>query len=400
MKFTRFVFLLLSIAALPAATTDDLFNDAILHEVRLTLDPNDWQSLKDNYLTDDLYRASFQWGGLRLDNIAIRSRGLGSRNPLKPGLKVDFNEYVSQDFLGLKSLVLDNLVQDAAMMSERLSLSLFRYAGIPAPRLTHARLYVNENYVGLYTMVEPVDKAFLRRVYNNDKGDLYDYEWAFEYRLENLGPDQTAYFPVPFEPKTNESSFDGASLIEMIRVANEASDDDFPAEMAKYIDVKAFVRYLAAEAFVGDIDGFLGDWGINNLYLYRHPGATLFTLIAWDKDVTFRDPERDIWSGVEQNVLARRLLAIPENREAYLAALEEMAATAEGPGGWLEQKLDLTLDQIRVAALEDMQSPYPYSEFDLNVSLLRNYIYSRPAAIARQIEAARQPASDLATIGE
>ncbi|MBL8239486.1 MAG: CotH kinase family protein [Bryobacterales bacterium] len=400
MKFTYFGALLLASGVLPGATTDDLFNDAVLHDVRLTLAPTDWQTLKDNYLTDDLYKASFQWGDLKLDNIAIRSRGLGSRNPLKPGLKVDFNEYVSQDFLGLKSLVLDNLVQDAAMMSERLSLALFRRAGIPAPRLAHARLYVNDNYVGLYTIVEPVDKAFLRRVYNNDKGDLYDYEWAFEYRFENLGPDRAAYFPVPFEPKTNESSFDGASLIEMIRIANEASDIDFPAEIANYIDAKAFVKYLAAEAFVGDIDGFLGDWGINNFYLYRLPGATRFTLIAWDKDVTFRDPQRDIWAGVQQNVLARRLLAIPENRDAYLAALEEMALAAEGPGGWLEQQLDLTYAQINVAVLEDALTPYPYSEFDLNVALVRHYIQSRPASLLQQIEAARQPAAELATIGE
>ncbi len=85
----------------------------------------------------------------------------------------------------------------------------------------------------------------------------------------------------------------------MIRVATEVSDEEFPAAIGKYIDAQAFVRYLAAETFVGDIDGFLGDWGMNNFYLYRHPGATLFTLIARDKDVTFRDAERDIWQGVD-----------------------------------------------------------------------------------------------------
>ncbi len=385
MRFPLIGLLLLTTGALSAVTTDDLFNDGVLHEIRLTVDSNDWRTLKENYLSNDYYKATFQWGELRIENVGIRSRGLGSRNPDKPGLKVDFNEYVSQDFLGLKSLVLDNLVQDAAMMSERLSLSPLPPRR-PTARLAHARLYINENYAGLYTMVEPVDKAFLRRVYNNDKGDLFDYGWAFEYRFENLGPDPGAYFPVPFEPKTNESSFDAASLIEMIRVANEASDEEFPAAIGKYIDAKAFVRYLAAETFVGDIDGFLGDWGMNNFYLYRHPGATLFTLIAWDKDVTFRDAERDIWQGVDQNVLARRILAIPENREAYLAALEEMISAAEGPGGWLEQKLDSTYEQIRIAALEDTVSPYPYSG---GCERFAGPVFTRaPISLLRQIETA------------
>jgi len=382
--------LLLSAATMPAATTDDLFDDSKLHEIRLTLNPNDWQTLKDNYLTNDYYTATFQWGDVKVENIAIRSRGLGSRNAAKPGLKLDFNEYVSQDFLGLKSLVLDNLVQDAAMMTERLSLSLFRRIGLPAPRLAHAKLYVNENYAGLYTMVEPVDKVFLRRVYPESKGDLYDYGWAFEYRFENLGADGGAYFPVPFEPKTNETSFDAASVIEMIRVANEASDDEFPAAIAKYIDPAEFVKYLAAEAFVGDIDGFLGEWGMNNFYLYKHGGGTKFSLIAWDKDVTFRDPYRSIWQNVDQNVLARRILAIPAYREAYLAALEVCIQSAEGPGGWLDQEMERTYEQINVATLEDTQSPYPFSEFQANIDMVRNYIRQRPNSLAQQIDETRQ----------
>jgi len=382
--------LILAGAVMPAATTTDLFDDTKLHEIRLTLNPTDWQTLKDNYLTNDYYVATFQWGDIKKENIAIRSRGLGSRNANKPGLKLDFNEYVSQDFLGLKSLVLDNLVQDAAMMTERLSLSLFRRLGIPAPRLAHARLYVNENYAGLYTMVEPVDKVFLKRFYGEDKGDLYDYGWAFEYRFENLGSNSDSYFPVPFEAKTNSSSFDAASVMEMIRIANEATDEEFPAAIAKYIDANEFVKYLAAEAFVGDIDGFLGDWGMNNFYLYKHGGKTMFSLIAWDKDVTFRDPYRSIWQGADQNVLARRILSIPEYREAYMMALEECVRSAEGQGGWLDQEMQRAYEQINTAALEDTQSPYPYSEFNVNFDLIRNYLYKRPASVKQQVSDTRQ----------
>ncbi len=67
-------FLLIAAGVLPAATTDDLFNDDVLHEVRLTLDPSDWRTLKVNYLTDTYYKAAFQWGGQRVENVGIRSR--------------------------------------------------------------------------------------------------------------------------------------------------------------------------------------------------------------------------------------------------------------------------------------------------------------------------------------
>jgi hypothetical protein len=106
--------------------------------------------------------------------------------------------------------------------------------------------------------------------------------------------------------------------------------------------------------------------------------------------VTFRDPYRSIWQGVEQNVLARRILAIPEYREAYLAALEECIHSAEGPGGWLEQQMERTYEQINVATLEDTHAPYPFTEFQLNIDMLRNYIRERPTSLLQQIDESRQ----------
>ena len=70
-----------------------------------------------------------------VQEVAIRSRGLGSRSYDKPGLRVDFNRYQDQTFLGLKSLVLDNAAQDHTMMAERVSVEMFRLAGLVAPRL-------------------------------------------------------------------------------------------------------------------------------------------------------------------------------------------------------------------------------------------------------------------------
>lgn len=52
-------------------------------------------------------------------NAGIRSRGRGSRSGTKPGLRVDFDRYASdQTFLGLKSFILDNLTQDPSGVHE------------------------------------------------------------------------------------------------------------------------------------------------------------------------------------------------------------------------------------------------------------------------------------------
>ena len=53
----------------------------------------------------------------------------------------------------------------------------FRRLGIESPREAHARFFVNDEYAGLYTIVESVDKSYLQRVYGEDNGYLYDYEY-------------------------------------------------------------------------------------------------------------------------------------------------------------------------------------------------------------------------------
>src|SRR5712692_6485924 len=159
----------LAVAALPRSvavqTTPTLdpansfFDDTVLQEIRLTINPKDWQALKDHYLDNTYYTADYKWGNQTIRNIAIRSRGTGSRSGVRPGLRVDFDRNVTeQTFLGLKSLILRNNTQDASSMHERISMLFFRRMGLPAPREAHTKLYINNAYDGLYLIVESVDK--------------------------------------------------------------------------------------------------------------------------------------------------------------------------------------------------------------------------------------------------
>ena len=171
-----------------AQTADELLDDAVVQELRLFLHPTDWTLLHTDFLENTYYPAELSWRGVEVKNIGVRSRGYGSRSGIKPALRVDFNRYVKdQEFLGLTSLVLKNSVQDPSFLHERLSMLLFRRMGIPAPREAYARLYVNDQYAGLYIIVEPIDKKFLRRNFDEDGGYLYEYRWNDEYYFQYLG---------------------------------------------------------------------------------------------------------------------------------------------------------------------------------------------------------------------
>src|SRR5262245_30058989 len=119
---------LAAVAVPPAAaqTTDDLFNPAALQRIDLMMNSSDWQKLKENFQENTYYPADLRWNGQAVRNSGVRSRGLGSRSGTKPGLRVDFDRYASdQTFLGLKSLVLDNLTQDPSGVKESVTMRMF-----------------------------------------------------------------------------------------------------------------------------------------------------------------------------------------------------------------------------------------------------------------------------------
>jgi spore coat protein CotH len=393
--------LILLSAASFGNTVDDFFNDAELHEIRLFIHPSDWQRLKDNFESNEYYPCDLEWRGLVAQNIGIRSRGLGSRSGVKPGLKVDFSRYDKNfTFLGMKSFVLDNQTQDPSMVREGMSMALFRLAGIRAPKQAYARLSVNGQYVGLYSMSESVDKRFLRNNFGEDTGHLYDYEWAFAYWFEDLGRDPELYSPVPFKPETRESEPVGEHIAELVRRTHQLTTEEFVAGLGGVLSWKQFFTYLAVEMYLAESDGLLGTWGINNFYLYRASSGQ-FEFIPWDKDVTFSDPETSIWRNAEANALTRRAFESEQLRAMYVQTLDRVQLLADG---FLGPDLERRYTLIRRAALEDPVKPYTNEEFEADIEFLRYFIRERPERVAsemsREIRSARPARGDPCALNE
>src|SRR5437764_10317514 len=129
---------------------------------------------------------------------AIESHGKGSRSNIKPSFKIDFSRYESRNnFLGLRYLVLRADTQDPSLMHERVAMTFFRKLGIPAPREAHTRLYINDEYAGLYTMAEEVDPIFIQAHFGESNGYLYSYEWVAPWVFDDRGLDSSKYSPLP-----------------------------------------------------------------------------------------------------------------------------------------------------------------------------------------------------------
>lgn len=377
---------LLALTVWPARASDPIFDAARLHETRLVMDPADWQALRDNFRTNQYYAANVSFDGELFEQVGVRSRGKGSRDPNKPGLRLDFNRYGrDREFHGMKSLVLDNEVQDASLLREVLAYGVFEAMGLPAPQVAYTRVTVNGDYWGVYAQTEDVRKAFLKaRFGSDDDGNLFAYEWAGAWDLSWRGEDPALYVPEPFEPQTNEDDLDASALVALIRTVNEAPDETLLRDVSAFIDVERFLSYVATENALAESDGFLGDQGMNNFYLYQSESGTRFTLIPWDKDTAFRSPDWPVFRAVDSNVLVRRLLQFEEPRRFYAAEVER-AVSQFVNGRWLLPRLEANYALIREAVLSDTKKPQANDEFELSVEGLRGIIDSRADSLSSQL---------------
>lgn len=381
--------LCLRVSASQAQTADDLFTSQTIQRLDLWVNSTDWAKLKADFQVNTYYPADVVWSGQTVRNVGIRSRGRGSRSGNKPGLRVDLDHYsTGQTFLGLKSFVLDNLTQDASGIHETVAAGFYARLGVPVSREIHTRLYVNNEYAGLYAIVEAVDKDLLARVFGaidgnvQNDGYLYEFKYQDDWRFTNLGSDLEPY-KLRFEPKTHESKSDEEKyrLIEtLVRQINDTPVERVTDTIGGLLDIPAFVRFLAAQSFLAETDGFVGAYGINNLYLYRLEDQNRHTVIVWDADNTFWGPEFSLdlaWAG---NVLADKLMAVPEYRALYLAEAARAVELAEADD-WLNTEIIRQAQRIDQAMKEDPLKPFSQEAYEGSLGVMLGFARARIAFV-------------------
>jgi hypothetical protein len=409
-----------------AQTQDDLFNGDALQEIRLYINKTDWDTFHyTNFICEQQeldalegatisplpriechFPVEFHWifqgRDITLPDVDISSHGKGSRSNIKPSFKIDFSRYESQlTFLGLRYLVLRANTQDASQMHERLAMEFFRKLGMPAPREVHTRLYINDQYAGLYSIVEDVpDPSFLQSRFGESNGYLYSYEYTFIWNYSYLGPEASKYSPLSYKPQNHDTDYNPGPIVDMVRTINEAPDAQFSAALSQYIDTKALFTELAAENFIAEQDGLVGDYLLNNHYLYRYQNTVVHTYIPWDKSNAFWSLDRTVLQNFTSNILYRRALSVaPDLMTIYKNTMLRAADVTGGVGGWLEQEIMKVYQQVRQAVYDDTLKlcdetasgylhPCSNDEFEADVTRILQFADQRADEMRSQVASA------------
>ncbi len=344
--------------------------------------------------------------GVTYRQVGLRYKGNGSYMNslavLKRSLKVEFDHYDGGlRYHGLKTLHLNAGDMDPTKAREVLAYAVYHAAGVPAPRTAFAEVTLtvpgkyDHERLGLFTVVEQVDKTFLREHFKDGKGLLMKPLAVRD--LEYLGDDWAAYKDL-YQPKHDPSAREARRFIELARLVNQADDAHFQKEIGTYLDVEEFLRFAAASALIVNFDNFfaLG----HNYYIYQDPETGKFVFIPWDLDlafggyILFGPPGRQADLSLThpypgQCKLMDRLMAVPEARERYRQVLKELSATCFAEGRLVED-LDAVENATGAVLDREKKAAKKRGEGELAAFDLRTFIGRRTDSAAAQLAGERQ----------
>ncbi|MFN7147401.1 MAG: CotH kinase family protein, partial [Myxococcota bacterium] len=278
-----------AVGAAPGARAGpEFFDDSFVHTVALTLSDDALDALGVDPYT--YVEGSVTVDGVALDRVGVRLRGkIGSFRDLsaKPKWKIDLNRFVPGQRLGdHEVLALNNTVVDCSWLREPTGYALFRQVGIPAPRTAYTHVTLNGEDYGLYVAVEFPDDRFLARHYPDPTGNLYDGKYRYSPRGDLALVDFTHGLVDNFQLEEGVDN-GGAEP----RAITDALTDvgSFDARLGDLVDLDVLHRYLAAEQWIGQLDGYA--LNTNNYRVYVDPADGRADLLPYDLDYAFYDAE-------------------------------------------------------------------------------------------------------------
>jgi spore coat protein CotH len=316
-------------------------------------------------------RCTFSEGGASYNDVGIRYKGNPAKEAAsgKPDFTVEFNEFVSgQKFRGLRRLILLAGRDDPSYLAAPIGLELFREAGVPSARCTFSRLQLNGRDLGLYLVVEGVDRTFIRRHFARSNGNLYDEarDTDVDGKLEKYGGRNN-----PGQPD-----------VDALAAATRESD---PArrwsELQRQLDMERFLNFTALEVLLWMKDSYAIT--ANKFRIYHDPVSD--RMVFFPKNVEdvlgkTNGPVMPQWRGL----VAKAVLSTPEGQQQYRQTVARLLDTVFKPDKVQKRAREIAATIRPAAAGTD---PDAARKFDAAVLQFCNAVDLRARFVSEQLKA-------------
>ncbi|MGM9596880.1 MAG: CotH kinase family protein [Eubacteriales bacterium] len=414
-----------------------IFDTGYVHEIRIEIPDSQWESLKNRSLYKDYYDSTVTVDGETFYHVGIRTKG---NVTLLQSIMRDWDRYSlvmnfgafdsSQRYHGLDMLALNNNICDSSFMRDYLCYDMMRSMDIPTPLCSYTALYLNGEYLGLYTTVECMSESFAIRNFGYCHGNLYKPE---QMNIAGMLTGKETDCRIDLSVLSGESgSVDAADFLgvsdvtvglnyqgDALNLYNDIwdnaifkvgnSDKRRMVESIKTICEGEYVgavlytdtllRYFAVNCFILNDDCYISYAG-HNYGLYEKDGKLM--LIPWDYDHSLgcmgASCGRNTWMellnlpidepliGVEmdERPLLKCLLTNDEYREEYYAYLDSFLSDYV-ESGRLERTVAQLTEMLLTYVRQEPEGGVSEERFNAAIKSNMDFCAYRTASIRGQL---------------
>ena len=426
---------------------DYVWDDEVIPEIHLTVSLSEWNRLLALY-DANAYTTQYVMASISfvkegettvIDDVGLRIKGNTSRRRPEGWngqmhqrdntdwhhfhLGINLRKYEDDDahtIQDVRKLHLKWFKDDPANVRELFCYDLFRRAGVwTAVRDQYCRLWIHvegdskEAYYGVYEMLEPIDKRYLKdreTRFGSSKG----YLWKCRNAAAGLNnPNGDIWYDDDTDDRhaytleTQTAEFDSArvQLTDFMNKLSRLNDNEFYTWIQSATDVDLLLKTYAVNVAVGMWDDYWNN--ANNYYIYfnsKHLHDYKFYFIPYDYDNTLgtslrcgvqsdagrQDPLH--W-GNDNNPLIARILKYSDFKAKYVAYLKELVDNSKGLMNRASAQARIRAWQARIEQytdndtgedcfIEDKPAPWGnHSEYNLLKTNNDNFFTVKAASI-------------------
>lgn len=378
------------------AAFDHVFAETLVRPIEIDFEPGQWASMLADWRDKRLrsYRkVDVTFGADKLPGVGVRFRGYGALTavekqelPAKFPLKINFNKYGAPRYHHVDKVNLATNRDDLSLMRDRLTARLLQSFGVHAPRASYGTVRIDETDVGLYTLVQQVDKRYLHERFGaqagadggtlykcipgGDKGNICDLTWRGDKKSDYLVQSCPDGYPeCGLVLKTHEDDplqNDYKDLIALLDLLNHTPAADIEAALLAKVEVDAFLRFMAVNAALRNQDS-MAYGKPNNYFLYRRPDTGRWMLLPYDFDMSYGGPNfadvvtepLPVTDAFDNCMLSKRVMEVPAFHAKFLSYVKEVAQVWMHPdkqAGWVAEFDALLRPRIAADPLYTLES--------------------------------------------
>ncbi|MBK7763122.1 MAG: CotH kinase family protein [Bacteroidetes bacterium] len=263
-----------------------LYDVNTIQKIEITFPQVNWDYQMDTAKIGDegyLMASEVKINGIAYDSVGVKYKGNSSydSSKLKNPLHIQFDEFKEHKHDGYTDIKLSNGYGDPSLIREVLSYEILKNY-MHCSKANFAQVYINGNYVGLYSSAENVDKNFCADHFYSSQNTFFKCNPTV-----NPGPttksnykyinNDTSSYELYYELKSK------LGWLELVQLCDSVTNNT--ASLENVMDMDRVIWMLAFNNLLVNLDSYSGVFAQNH-YVYKD-NTQHFNPIIWDLNMSF-----------------------------------------------------------------------------------------------------------------